>query len=245
MDRDWINLPRISAEYENEVEEFTKFARHYEGRSDDEVKLKCPFVNYFPTASRTEHVADSTMKERREERCEEDNMEDMIWDVGTEAFAQAHVYETMFVGVETSFFRGEDTRNGFTNHLFPALQRKGVVAFRDDYTIQKGEFLESEFLHAIEGSRVFIVVFSKDYTSSTWCMKELTKIVGWVQQTGRSLLPIFYDVDPSEVRKQSGEFEKVFAEHEQRFKNDIEMIKTWRAALKTSCDRCGWDLKNK
>ncbi|CAJ1978768.1 unnamed protein product [Sphenostylis stenocarpa] len=27
-------------------------------------------------------------------------------------------------------FRGEDTRNGFTDHLFTALQRKGV-AFRD------------------------------------------------------------------------------------------------------------------
>jgi len=31
------------------------------------------------------------MKERREERVEEDNMEDMIQDVGVEAFAQAHV----------------------------------------------------------------------------------------------------------------------------------------------------------
>ncbi|KAG2397027.1 TMV resistance protein [Vigna angularis] len=142
-------------------------------------------------------------------------------------------------------FRGADTRNGFTNHLFAALQRKGVVAFTDDQTIQKGDFLESELLLAIEGSRVFIVVFSKDYASSTWCMKELTKIVDWVEVTGRSLLPIFYDVTPSEVRKQSGEFAKAFAEHEERFKDDLEMVKEWRAALKTSCDRCGWDVQNK
>ena len=142
-------------------------------------------------------------------------------------------------------FRGEDTRNGFTNHLFAALQRKGVVAFRDDQTIQKGHFLESELLHAIEGSQVFVVVFSKDYASSTWCMKELTKIVDWVELTGRSLLPIFFDVTPSEVRKQSGEFSKAFAEHEERFKDDLEMVKKWREALKTSCDRCGWDVQNK
>jgi len=45
MDRDWINLPRISAECENGVEEFIKFAQRYEGRSDDEVKFKCPCVN--------------------------------------------------------------------------------------------------------------------------------------------------------------------------------------------------------
>jgi len=128
-------------------------------------------------------------------------------------------------------FRGSDTRNGFTDHLFAALQRKGVVAFRDDQTIEKGEFLESELLDAIEGSQVFIVVFSKDYASSTWCIKELTKILDWVEETGRSLLPIFYDVTPSEVRKQTGDFAKAFAEHEQRFKDDLEMVNKWRAAL--------------
>jgi len=45
MDRDWINSPRISAEYENGVEEFIQFAQRYEGRSDDEVKYRCPCVN--------------------------------------------------------------------------------------------------------------------------------------------------------------------------------------------------------
>jgi len=45
MDRDWINLPRIIAEYENGVEEFIKFTQRYEGRSDDEVKFICPCVN--------------------------------------------------------------------------------------------------------------------------------------------------------------------------------------------------------
>ena len=45
MDRDWINLPCIRAEYENGVEEFIKFAQRYEGRSDDKVKFGCPCVN--------------------------------------------------------------------------------------------------------------------------------------------------------------------------------------------------------
>ena len=110
IDQNWINLPRISAEYENKVEEFIQFAQHYEGISDDEVKFRCPCVNClngrklnatqvrehlicdgflrsytiwtwhgelidFPTVSRTEHVVDSTMEERREERVKEDNME--------------------------------------------------------------------------------------------------------------------------------------------------------------------------
>ena len=37
---------------------------------------------------------------------EEDNMEDMIHDVGVEALAQTHVYETMFADVETLLYVG-------------------------------------------------------------------------------------------------------------------------------------------
>jgi len=145
MDRDWINLPRINAKYENGVEEFIKFVQRYEGISDDEVKFKCPCVNFLngrklnatqvrehlicdgflrsytiwtwhgelihiPTVSRTEYLANSSKKERREERCEErveeDNMEDMIRDAGIEAFAQAHVYETMYADAETPLYVG-------------------------------------------------------------------------------------------------------------------------------------------
>lgn len=50
-------------------------------------------------------------------------------------------------------------------------------------------------------------------------MKELTKIVDWVQETGPSVLPVFYDVTPSEVRKQSGQFGEAFTEHEERYTN--------------------------
>jgi len=35
---------------------------------------------------------------------EEDNMEDFIRDVGTKAFEQTHVYETMCVDAETSLY---------------------------------------------------------------------------------------------------------------------------------------------
>jgi len=76
-----------------------QFLQHNKGRSDDEVKFRCPCVNFLngrklnatvPIVSRTEHVVDSTM----EERVGEDKLEDMIQDVGIEAFAQVYVYET-------------------------------------------------------------------------------------------------------------------------------------------------------
>ncbi|RDX72266.1 TMV resistance protein N, partial [Mucuna pruriens] len=142
-------------------------------------------------------------------------------------------------------FRGEDTRYGFTDHLFAALQRKGVVAFRDHQIIKKGELLEPELFQAIEGSRVFIVVFSKDYASSTWCLKEITKIVDLVQETSRRVLPVFYDVTPSEVRKQTGKFGEAFAVQEEKFKDDLEMLQKWRKALEAISNRCGYNVHDK
>ncbi|GAU50493.1 hypothetical protein TSUD_26860 [Trifolium subterraneum] len=56
-------------------------------------------------------------------------------------------------------FRGEDTGNNFTDHLFGALQGKGIVAFRDDTQLKKGEHISSELLQAIEESQVLIVIF--------------------------------------------------------------------------------------
>ncbi|KAG5020621.1 hypothetical protein JHK87_016476 [Glycine soja] len=132
-------------------------------------------------------------------------------------------------------FRSEDTRNNFTGFLFQALSRKGIDAFKDDKDLKKGESIAPELLQAIEGSRLFVVVFSKNYASSTWCLRELAEICNCIETSQRRVLPIFYDVDPSEVRKQSGYFEKAFAEHEKRFKEDkkkMQEVQGWREALK-------------
>jgi len=45
MDQSWIDSPCINVEYEKGVEEFIQFVQRYEGRSDDEVKFRCPCVN--------------------------------------------------------------------------------------------------------------------------------------------------------------------------------------------------------
>ncbi|KAG4968019.1 hypothetical protein JHK87_033670 [Glycine soja] len=101
-------------------------------------------------------------------------------------------------------FRGEDSHNNSTGFLFEALQKKGIDAFRDDAGLNKGESIAPKLLQAIEGSRLFVVVFSKNYASSTWCLRELAHICNCIEISPRHVLPIFYDVGPSKVRKQSG-----------------------------------------
>ncbi|MED6170034.1 hypothetical protein PIB30_026747 [Stylosanthes scabra] len=103
-------------------------------------------------------------------------------------------------------------------------------------------------MEAIEGSQVLIVVFSVNYASSTWCLQELAKIADCIQETGQRVLPVFYDVSPSEVRKQTGNYEKSFMEHEERFKDDAEMMEQlprWREALTQVANLCGWDVRDK
>ncbi|MED6170033.1 hypothetical protein PIB30_026746 [Stylosanthes scabra] len=144
-------------------------------------------------------------------------------------------------------FRG-DTRFNFTDHLFAALHRHGILAFRDDTKLQKGGPISPGLLQAIEGSHVLIVVFSINYASSTWCLQELAKIAACIQETGQCVLPVFYDVSPSEVRKQSGNYEAAFKKHEERFKDDADMMEQlprWREALTQVANLSGWDVRDK
>ncbi|XP_028952971.2 disease resistance protein RPV1-like isoform X1 [Malus domestica] len=129
-------------------------------------------------------------------------------------------------------FRGQDTRRGFTDHLYRALEIAGIHTFRDDDEIKRGENIESELEKAIQESQVSIIVFSKDYASSRWCLNELLKIVERRNTDHRHVvLPVFYEVDPSDVRKQSGPFAEAFARHEERFSTEMDKVEQWRRAL--------------
>ncbi|XP_054816507.1 TMV resistance protein N-like isoform X2 [Prosopis cineraria] len=143
-------------------------------------------------------------------------------------------------------FRGEDTRKGFTAHLFSALQRKGVFVFKDDQRLQKGDSISQELLEAIEQSRICIVVFSKHYADSTWCLEELTKISEVIFDGGCTVLPVFYDVDPFEVQTQSGgTFKESFDAYEQNLSDNIEKVQRWRLALTQVANLSGFDVRNK
>jgi hypothetical protein len=141
-------------------------------------------------------------------------------------------------------FRGEDTRKNFTDHLYSALVRLRIRTFRDDEELPRGENISTELLKAIQRSRFSIVVFSKGYASSRWCLDELVEIVHCKNTIGSTLLPVFYHVDSSDVRHQIGTFAEAFAKHEKRFQTDMERVQRWRAALTEAADCSGWDLKS-
>ncbi|XP_075646075.1 disease resistance protein Roq1-like isoform X2 [Castanea sativa] len=135
-------------------------------------------------------------------------------------------------------FRGEDTRRGFVSHLFEALTRQGIQTFIDD-NLTRGENISEELLKVIENSSLSIIVFSKNYASSSWCLDELAKII----ECTKKVLPVFYQVDPSEVRKQKGYFGRVLTKLEKKIK-DKTKVQKWRDALTKAANISGWDDKN-
>ncbi|XP_021803286.1 TMV resistance protein N-like, partial [Prunus avium] len=58
------------------------------------------------------------------------------------------------------------------------------------------------------------------------------------------ILPIFYHVDPSDVRNQKGSFAEAFTKHEEKFSEDVDKVKRWRDALKEVANLSGLDSKN-
>ena len=138
-------------------------------------------------------------------------------------------------------FRGEDTRHTFTSHLYAALCRKNIDTFLDDELIKKGDTLSPTLLAAIEGSKISVIIFSENYASSTWCLDEIDKIIECKNTKGHIVIPVFYHIDPSNVRKQSGSYEDAFVKHE---KNNQLKVQKWRIALREAANLAGWDSSN-
>ncbi|KAJ9705622.1 hypothetical protein PVL29_003609 [Vitis rotundifolia] len=137
-------------------------------------------------------------------------------------------------------FRGEDTRYNFTDHLYSAMGRRGIHTFRDD-KLRRGEAIAPELLKAIEESRSSVIVFSENYAHSRWCLDELVKIMECKKDLGHAVIPIFYHVDPSHVRKQEGSFGVAFAGYEENWKDKVGR---WRTALTEAGNLSGWHLRD-
>ncbi|KAK2974043.1 hypothetical protein RJ640_006235 [Escallonia rubra] len=150
-------------------------------------------------------------------------------------------------------FRGEDTGKTFTDHLYTALVQAKFQTFRVNDSIERGKYLNLELPEAIKPSRISIVVLSKNYASSTWCLDELVTILECNKMRGNTVLPVFYDVEPTEVRKQMGSFAEAFLRHDNEVEAEgdrerrmelAKRVEGWKAALRQVAVLAGMALKN-
>ncbi|CAN1804203.1 Disease resistance protein L6 [Linum perenne] len=140
-------------------------------------------------------------------------------------------------------FRGPDTRNQITEILYRFLIHSKIHTFKDDDEMRKGEGIWPALVKAINQSKVYVPILSENYAHSKWCLNELAEIVECRKKDNRRIiLPIFYMVDPRDVRHQSGPYQKAFQQHEKMF--DPSTIQSWKNALKEIGTLKGWHVKN-
>ena len=139
-------------------------------------------------------------------------------------------------------FRGQDTRCGFISHLYEALHLRGIHTFIDDKLL-RGEKISTELLKTIENSTISIIVFSKNYALSTWCLDELAKIIE-CKKNDQLVWPIFYKVDPSKLCNQNGKFGKALDKHEKNIK-DNKKVQRGRNALQEAANIFGWHYQQR
>ncbi|KAM7465890.1 hypothetical protein LguiB_013452 [Lonicera macranthoides] len=159
------------------------------------------------------------------------------------AFASA-ADPSLLVGEYDVFlsFCGQDTRQHFTDHLYTSLNGKGIRTFRDNEGLHVGQEIGPELLKAITDSKISIPIFSENYAFSKWCLLELAHMVQCLENEGQMIFPIFYNVDPKDVRHQTGIYEEAFHQYKER-RYDQKTIQGWKDALKKVGQLKGLELK--
>ncbi|KAF5449754.1 hypothetical protein F2P56_030168 [Juglans regia] len=128
-------------------------------------------------------------------------------------------------------FRGEDTRYTFINTLYKSLEESGVRIFKG---LRGGDEIKPVLFEAIEYLATSIAIISSNYASSHWCLEELSKICEY----RRLLLPVFYRVNPLDVRRHKGPFEENLRNHEKTYEED--KVRCWRRAMEKAGATIGW-----
>ncbi|GKB48495.1 Toll/interleukin-1 receptor domain-containing protein [Tanacetum coccineum] len=113
-------------------------------------------------------------------------------------------------------FRGEDTRKTFVDPMYKALDDGLIHTYKDDITLARGESVGPALLKAVKESR-------------------------HAAENRQIVMPIFYDVDPSDIRKQKRKFGKAFAKQEAE---NVTKAGSWRKALVDASNISGWELKD-
>ncbi|CAI0473743.1 unnamed protein product [Linum tenue] len=138
-------------------------------------------------------------------------------------------------------FRGPDVRQTFADHLYSCFARSKIRTFRDEEELRKGEVIAPSLVRAIKESKIHIPIFTENYAASKWCLQELAQMVRcWKERKGHIILPIFYFVDPRDVRHQIGPYWEAFEQHS--LKHDLETTREWRESLQEVGKMKGWHI---
>ncbi|XP_010553686.1 PREDICTED: protein PHLOEM PROTEIN 2-LIKE A8-like [Tarenaya hassleriana] len=135
-------------------------------------------------------------------------------------------------------FRGKELRLRFSSHLFDAFRRRGIDFFIDEHEL-RGKDLKHLFTR-IKESRIAIVIFSRRFARSRWCLNELAKINERVEMGKLEAIPIFYNVETCDLKQLTGRFGDNFRKRAK--KDGRKRTKRWMKALESISGKFGLEL---
>ncbi|XP_057835033.2 disease resistance protein Roq1 [Cryptomeria japonica] len=126
--------------------------------------------------------------------------------------------------------RGIDVKHTLATAIYHKLHPMGLHVFLDVEALEPGDVMPAEIQRAINSAALHIAIFSPNYAQSPWCLAELS----FMLKTGAKIIPIFYHVEPSELRwidLGEGMYAKAFSEHGKKGKYSPEKLDEWKRAL--------------
>ncbi|KAK7286739.1 hypothetical protein RJT34_21952 [Clitoria ternatea] len=143
------------------------------------------------------------------------------------------------------------TPDRFVPDLDYLLSEAGVITNLSTAFSEKTlEEIRSHLRQAVESSQceLALVVFSRNCTDSSRYLDVLQLIVDCHNDYGLVILPIFYGVDPCDVRNQTGDFGKALEElAEKRFAGRMvpDLLFRWGSILTQATRLPGWDFADR
>jgi hypothetical protein len=109
--------------------------------------------------------------------------------------------------------------------------------------IRKGDKITPSLVNAIQKSKIAIIVLSKTYAFSSFCLDELSTIVDCFDaKKGQVILPVFFNVEPSDVRYCTGSYSEGLAYLREWFNE--KKLEKWRTTLNEVSHIVGYPFKN-
>ncbi|GLJ08049.1 hypothetical protein SUGI_0080420 [Cryptomeria japonica] len=114
--------------------------------------------------------------------------------------------------------------------MYHNLQNKGFKVFLDQKSLQGGDYIPGVIRHAICRASVHLLIFSRNYVESEWCLDELNLMF----RNGAPIVPVFWEIRPSNVRMEGdkGVYAKDFKTHKRAGKFGARSLEKWKTALR-------------
>ncbi|KAI4340172.1 hypothetical protein MLD38_025035 [Melastoma candidum] len=92
--------------------------------------------------------------------------------------------------------RGPDTKEKEAALIYDYLRGSGYFPFLDVESLMPGKKIPDGIDEALRESKLGVIIFSPRFGESRHCLDELVRLM----EMGKPLLPIFCDIEPSELR---------------------------------------------